>query len=201
MKQIFFVDIDTQRDLVLPTGAWYVRGAEKLIPKLRRLFDFARRHQVFVLSSADAHSMGDPEFMSFPLHCLRGTEGQQKLPETLLSRPLRLENRPTDRNLLADVRKHQQIIVEKQSFDIFANPVTEKLLRALPAHAILFGLPTEHSVRPAALGLRRRGVKTVVISDAVRGTSVSEESKAVEEMSRAGVEFVPIDDVMTISAN
>jgi nicotinamidase-related amidase len=52
MKNIFFMDIDTQRDFMLSTGALYVPGAERIIPKLRWLFDFDRKNEIFILSSA-----------------------------------------------------------------------------------------------------------------------------------------------------
>jgi nicotinamidase/pyrazinamidase len=196
MNQIFFVDIDTQRDFMLPSGALYVPGAEKLVPKLRRLFEFARRHGIFVLSSVDAHAPDDPEFMQFPPHCVRGTEGQRKLDETLLHRPLILENKPMDRNLMDALRKHSQIIIEKQKFDVFSNPVTGKLLRALPAHAIVFGVATDYCVRAAALGLRNLGIKTAVVSDAIRAVAADTERQAIEEMRQAGVEFSSVDQVL-----
>ena len=196
MNQVLFVDIDTQRDFMLPSGALYVPGAEKLVPKLRRLFEFARENGVFVLSSVDAHASDDPEFQQFPPHCVRGTEGQRKLAETLLPRPLILENKPMDRNLVDLVRKHSQIIIEKQKFDVFSNPVTAKLLRALPAHAIVFGVATDYCVRAAALGLRKLGIKTAVVSDAVRAVAADTERQAIEEMRQAGVEFSSVDQVL-----
>ena len=88
MKNIFFMDIDTQRDFMLPEGQLYVAGAERILPKLRRLFDFARKNEITILSSVDAHTEKDTEFQDFPPHCLRGSEGQRKLDETLLPKPL-----------------------------------------------------------------------------------------------------------------
>ena len=70
MKNIFFVDVDTQLDFMLSNGALYVPGAERMIPKLRRLFDFARKNEISILSSVDAHTPDDPEFSSFPPHCV-----------------------------------------------------------------------------------------------------------------------------------
>ena len=200
MNNIFFLDVDTQRDFMLPSGALYVPGAERMIPKLRRLFDFARKHSLFILSSVDAHTPDDPEFKDFPPHCVQGTEGQKKIPETLLPRPLLLVNRVLDRNLIEATRKHQQIIVEKQKLDVFTNPAVEKLLRILPQHAVVFGVTTEYCVKMAALGLRRLGIKTAIINDAICSLGVRTGEEAIGEMRSAGAEFVNSDTVLNASA-
>jgi len=183
---------------MLPGGALYVPGAERSIPRLRRLFDFARKNDVFVLSSADAHARDDAEFEKFPPHCIVGTEGQRKIDDTMFPRPLTVENKAIDRNVIEMVRKYPQIIVQKQALDMFSNPVSEKLVRALPPHAIVFGVTTEHCVRHAALGLRKAGVKTVVISDAVCALGPESGPKAIEEMRRAGVDFVNLETLMSV---
>jgi len=196
MKNLFFLDVDTQRDFMLPTGALYVPGAERILPKLRRLFDFARKNEISILSSVDAHVANDPEFKQFPPHCVQGTEGQRKVDETLLPRPLIFQQQPVDRNLPEAVRKHQQIIVEKQSLDLFSNPIAERLTRVLPPRAIVFGVTTEYCVKMACLGLRRLGIQTVLITDAVRALAPKTEKEAVEEMRRAGVEFIILEALL-----
>jgi len=196
MKNIFFLDVDTQRDFMLSTGALYVPGAERIIPKLRRLFDFAKKNEISVLSSADAHVKDDPEFGQFPPHCVQGTEGQRKLDETLLTRSLIFQNKLVDRNFSDVVRKHQQIIVEKQSLDLLSNPVAERLLRVLPPRAIVFGVTTEYCVKIACLGLRRMGIQTAVVSDAIRALAPGTEKDALEEMRKAGVEFITLETLL-----
>jgi nicotinamidase/pyrazinamidase len=200
MKNLFFVDVDTQRDFMLSGGALYVPGAERMIPKLRRLFDFARKNEIPILSSVDAHSPDDPEFRQFPAHCVQGTEGQRKLDETLLPRPLIFQSKPVDRNLLDAVRKHQQIIVEKQSLNLFSNPVSERLLRVLPPHAIVFGVTTEYCVKLACLGIRRMGIPVALVTDVTRALAPKTEKEALEEMRVAGVEFIALETLMGAGA-
>jgi nicotinamidase/pyrazinamidase len=200
MKQVFFVDVDTQHDFMFPSGALYVPGAERLIPKLRKLFDLARRHHIQIVSTADAHIPDDPEFRRFPPHCVKGSEGQKKLGETLLPRPLVLENRNRDMNLIDAVRKYQQIVVEKQSLDVFDNPMTAKLLKALPPRAIVFGVATDYCVKIAALGLCRAGVKTAVVTDAIAALTPESGARALEEMSKAGVEFTTTEALLDLHA-
>lgn len=181
-------------------GPLYVPGAERLIPKFRRIFDFARKHEIFVLSCADSHGVDDPEFQDLPPHCIKKTGGQRKIDETLLPRPFIFENKPADRNLLDTIQKNKQVIIEKQSLDVFSNPITEKLLRALPPHALVFGVPLEHSVRIACLGLRRMSIKTALISDAVRPLEPRRGDQALEEMRQAGVEFITLETLLGIPA-
>lgn len=200
MKSLFFMDIDTQRDFMLPGGALYVPGAERIIPRLRKLFDFARKHGITILSSVDAHAPDDPEFEHFPPHCIQGTEGQRKLDETLLPRPVTLENRLVDRNLLELVQKHQQVIVQKQALDVFTNPVTERLLRALPQRAVVFGVTTEYCVKHACAGLRRLGARTVLVTDAVCALAPASGNGALAEMQDAGVEFTTAEKLLTAHA-
>jgi nicotinamidase-related amidase len=193
MKAIFFFDVDTQRDLMLSKGNLPVPGAERLVPKLRRLFDFARAQSVTIISSVNAYPPEAPHFSEFPPYCVRGTDGQRKINDTLLLHPLILENKPVNRNYAELIRKHQQIIIEKQAFDVFTNPATEKLMRVLPPKAVVFGVPSEHSVSLAALGLRRLGIKTAVIQNATLPLEPREASKSEAALRSAGVDFIALE--------
>jgi nicotinamidase/pyrazinamidase len=200
MKSFFFMDIDTQRDFMLPGGALYVPVAERIMPRLRRLFDFARRHGITIVSSADAHIPDDPEFRQFPPHCIQGTEGQKKIDETLLPRPVAIENRLVDRNVFELIQKYQQVILQKQALDVFTNPMTERLIRALPQRAVVFGVTTEYCVKQACEGLRSLGVKTVLVTDAICALAPDSGKDALAEMERAGVEFITAETLLTAQA-
>jgi nicotinamidase/pyrazinamidase len=170
------------------------------MPRLRRLFDFARRHGITIVSSADAHIPDDPEFRQFPPHCIQGTEGQKKIDETLLPRPVAIENRLVDRNVFELIQKYQQVILQKQALDVFTNPMTERLIRALPQRAVVFGVTTEYCVKQACAGLRRLGVKTVLVTDAICALAPDSGKDALAEMERAGVEFITAETLLTAQA-
>jgi nicotinamidase-related amidase len=193
MKGFFFLDVDTQRDLMLREGKLSVPGAERLIPKLRRLFDFAKANGVTIISPVMTNAEDDAGFQGKPFPCVRGTDGQRKIDDTLFLHPLILENKPLDRSFADLVKKHLQIIVEKPAFDVFGNPAFEKLLRVLPQRAIIFGVPLEHSVQIAALGLRRLGCKAAVIQDAVLPLDPRKGPRAEADMRNAGVEFIDLE--------
>jgi nicotinamidase/pyrazinamidase len=193
VKGFFFFDIDTQRDLLLSGGPLCVPGAERLIPRIRRLFDFAKTRGVTILSTAITRTGEETPVPGLPVHCVHGTEGQRKVDGTMLLHPLLLEDKPADRNFSDLVKKHQQIILERKGFDPFMNPAMEKLMRVLPQRALLFGVPAEHSVRLAALGVRRWGCKTVAIQNAILPLHPLEYAKAEAEMRAAGVEFTTME--------
>ena len=146
MRQIFF-DIDTQIDFLFPAGALYVPGAERVIPAINRLNQYAMKHGIPLISTMCAHAENDPEFLQWPPHCVVGTVGQQKPASTLAG----------------------QTIVEKQQLDLFSNPKLPDLLRELGAEEYaVYGVSTEHCVRLAALGLLATGKPVSVFEDAVQ---------------------------------
>lgn len=196
MKGFFFMDVDTQRDFIVPGGALYVPGAERLLPKIKRIFDFALRHEVFVLSTADAHAPDDVEFRLFPPHCVAGTPGQRKMEETLFPRHLVLGNRPAETNLVDSVRQNSQIVVEKQALDVFTNPVMGRLLKILPGRAVVFGVTTEYCVKHAVLGLRQAGAKVVILTDAIGAVQPQSGHQALQEMQAAGAELSTVDALL-----
>ena len=83
---------------------------------------------------------------------------------------------------------------------MFSNPVSERLLRVLPPHAIVFGVTTEYCVKCACLGIRRHGVPVALVTDAIRALTPKTEKEALEEMRAAGVEFIAMETLLGIGA-
>ena len=174
MKTIFF-DIDTQIDFVYPSGALYAPGAEAIVPVIARLNQFAP----MVISTMDAHSEDDPEFRTYPHHCVVGTTGQQKPASTLLDRRAVMTG-----DAQGDVR---QWILEKQKLDCFTNPHLVPLLGRLNADRyVVYGVVTEICVRYAAFGLLKTGKRVEVVTDAVRALKEEDGRKTFEEFTSAG---------------
>ena len=192
-----FVDVDTQADFMLPGGNLYVPGAEQIIPNLVRLLEFARVHGITVVSSADAHSATDEEFRQFPPHCVKGTPGQKKLPETLLERWTVLPNEKQSPPAQDEIFPCRQWILEKQKFDLFTNVHAASLLEKLMAgQYVVFGVATEYCVRAAALGLLERGRPVAVVEDAIREIEAGTGRAALQEMQNAGARLLQTQDVL-----
>src|SRR5207249_162450 len=111
-------------------GKLYVPEAERIIANLQRLTHYAHAHGIRIVASADDHVMGHPEISeqpdwqsTFPAHCLRGTPGQKKIPETALRDQLVIEPARTDAKALADrLRAHRgDALFHKHRFDVFTN--------------------------------------------------------------------------------
>lgn len=193
---LVFWDVDTQVDFIHPGGKLYVRGAEKILPNLRRLTAWAERNRVLIVASADAHQPGDEEFRQYPPHCLAGTPGQEKVPETRLTNPLVIPNRPAP--FPADLEAAGQLILEKQKFDVFSNPNTEPLLERLgrQAEIVLYGVVTEICVAAAARGLLERGYRLRLVRDAIHHLEEAKALALLEEVEGRGGQLVTTAQVV-----
>lgn len=208
-RRIIFWDVDTQRDFMLPGGKLYVPGAEKLIPNLDRLTDEARKDRVFLVSDACVHAPDDPEFQRFPPHCVRGTPGAEIIPETVAQRFLVLPNR-REAAVPNDLAPYQQVILEKQTLDVFDNPLTETVLERLKrftdadAEFNVFGVVTEYCVRCVAKGLLARGRRVALVEDAIKTLKAEDGDGALAEMKSLGARTVTtreaIDSLVALKA-
>jgi nicotinamidase/pyrazinamidase len=185
-------DVDTQVDFMSPEGRLYVPGAERIVPNLRRLTGWAADNGVPVISSACAHRPGDPELEEYGPHCMVGTAGQQKIAETLLSRRLVVPNRHIE---ILDLGGFQQIILEKQAFNVFTNPNAEEVVRRFGENLpiVLYGVVTEICVASAVCELMKRGHRVQLVSDAVAPLDPARAEAFLESFRERGGMMVQAD--------
>ena len=197
-RDFIFWEVDVQADFMLPGGHLYVPGAEKLLPNIRRLTDAARQGKVFLVSHGCFHTPNDPEFKTFPPHCVKGTPGSDLVPEALTDRVVRVEN--TDlAKLPADLSQYQQILLEKQTLNIFESRHADALVQQLGSQAefVVFGVVTEYCVSFAAKGLLERGRKVAVVKDAIETLKKEDGESTVAELQRLGVRLTTTDEVLS----
>jgi nicotinamidase/pyrazinamidase len=201
-QSVFFWEVDTQRDFMLPGGKLHVPGAERRIPNMKRLVDAARSDRVLLVSDACVHAPDDPEFAQFPAHCVRGTEGAEILPELVAAPVLHIESRP-EAKLPADLFAYRQIVLEKQVLDVFSNPQAAALVERLaPARQpqqpefFVFGVVTEYCVRLAAKGLLERSKKTALVVDAIETLDAVAGTRALDELAAGGARLVTTDQAL-----
>ena len=197
-RKFIFWEVDTQADFMLPGGKLYVPGAEKLLPNIRRLTDAARQGRVFLVSHGCYHPQDDPEFATFPPHCIKGTAGAEVVPEALTDRVISVSNEPAAA-LPPDLSPYQQILLEKQTLDIFASRHADGLVERLDRDAefVVFGVVTEYCVRFAAKGLLERGRRVSVVSDAIETLKVEDGKRTISELQALGADFITTDQALT----
>lgn len=195
---LLFIDIDTQHDFIDVDGKLSVPGASRLVDTLGRLTAHAGREGIPILSSADAHLPDDPEFSSFPPHCIAGSNGQRKLASTLLESrvvvPASGDGMPTD--------QPAQTIIEKVTFSMFSNPAVDTYLRQFtPKRAVVYGVATDYCVRQAVEGLVERKIPVTVVVDAIAGVTEEGSRSALEWFERSGVAVATAEEVVAQSAS
>ena len=186
---------------MLPGGNLYVPGAERLIPNLNRLTNAAREGRVLIIGDVCVHAPDDPEFRQFPPHCVIGTPGAEIIPETRVDRVLFIPNR---RGAIVpqDLSTYQQVILEKQTLDVFDNPNTQIVLERVArftdrgAEIFVFGVVTEYCVRLAAKGLLERGRRVALVRDAIETLNAEEGAKTIEELKSLGARLVTTDQAL-----
>src|SRR5450755_778940 len=196
-RNFIFWEVDVQADFMLPGGKLYVPGAEKLLPNIRKLTDAARRGEVFLVSHGCFHSANDPEFAHFPPHCVKGTPGAEFVPEALTGDFVRVENNAAAK-LPQDLLQHQQVILEKQTLDIFESLHADKLLKRLGSAAefVVFGVVTEYCVGLAARGLLKRSRKVAIVRDAIETLAPEIGDTTLAELQRLGATLVTTEEIL-----
>jgi nicotinamidase/pyrazinamidase len=206
--ETIFWDVDTQVDFMKADGRLYVPGSEEIIPLLARLTDHAHARGIRIIASADDHVPGHRELSdapdwreTFPEHCMRGTPGQAKIPETRLRDPLVLEPSPAPPAELAErVRSHDgDILFHKHWFDVFTNPNVLPVLDALaPQRIVLYGVALDVCDRYAVEGLLRHrpGIPLTLVTDATRAIDAERGQALVREWEARGVRLATGDEVL-----
>ena len=196
-SRTIFWEVDTQADFMLPGGKLYVAGAEKIIPNIKRLVDVARQGNVLIVSDACRHSQNDPEFQTFPPHCIRGTPGARIIPEGLAQTFYTVAN-DEKYKLPKNLLSYQQIILEKQTLDVFDNPHANTIVERLgkDVEYVVFGVATEYCVRLAAKGLLERHRKVSLAKDAIETLKAENGRRALEELKSLGARLITTDEAI-----
>lgn len=217
-----FYDVDTQNDFMNKNGALYVPDAEEIKPNVKLLTENARKKSIFVVGSVDKH-FGTLEYKErelelarwggpFPDHCMIGSHGNSKIPETVLSdHPILIEH-PLNNKILTRVLDRavdeldqvyaeywlpNGIYFEKQNYDVFTNPNVKAFLEiAKPESAVIYGVATDYCVKAAVLGLQKMKVRCYVVTDAIKGVFPESTKTVLEEMAKAGAKFVTTKEIL-----
>ena len=205
--RLIFWDVDTQHDFMDADGKLYVPGAEEIKPRLARLTDFAHERGIRIVASADDHVAGHrelsdtPDFrQTFPDHCIHGTRGARKIPETALFDPLIIEPEPIPQQPFArQLAAHDgDILIRKHWFDVFTNPNAELVLETLaPETVVVYGVALDVCNRYAIEGMLGRGIpRLYAVTDATRAIRPEESDTLLADWRQRGVRLVTTDTLL-----
>ncbi len=197
-RRHILLDIDTQRDFLLAEGSACVTDHAEVIANIRRVMAWARHKNVPIISTAEVHPNNNGH--SLVHYCLDGTEGQRKIPYTLLKNRVSF---PADtRNALpADLlRAYRQVILHKRCVDPFDEPTIDRLLSELLADEfILIGAGAEGAVAATAVGLLLRGKNVRAVVDALGSHSRRKGKMALRKIKAKGARLIETTDLAGVS--
>lgn len=204
---VIFWDVDTQHDFMDPDGKLYVKGAELIKPKLAQLTQYAHAHGIQIVASSDDHQLEHAEISStpdfsetFPPHCMRGTTGAEKIPETALVSPLIIEPAPIGHETLVRQLSSYEgdVLLRKHRFDVFSNPNTGTVIEAWdPTEIVIYGVTLDYCVRYALDGLIDVGIPIIhLVLDATKPIVASAVDALVGGWVKQDVRIVTTDDVV-----
>jgi nicotinamidase-related amidase len=183
------IDINTQKDFLLAEGKACIRNHRRVLAHIRRVMAWARASNIPVISTAEVYP--DNNGNGAIRYCIDGTEGQKKIPYTLLGNRISF---PADgsTDLPRDMlRRYRQVILHKRCVDPFEEPRIDRLLSEVRASEfILVGASIEGAVLATALGLLQRGKKVSVVVDAVGSHNKKEAKLALRKIEAKGAKLI-----------
>ena len=192
------VDINTQKDFLLARGKACIRNHRRVLANVRRMMAWARCRNIRTISTCEVYP--NHNGVGTIGYCIDGTEGQKKIPYTLLNnRASFAADGSTD--LPEDIlRQYRQIILHKRCVDPFDEPRIERLLSEVRAdNFILIGASTEGAVKATALGLLQRGKRVSVVVDAVGSLDKREAKLALRKMGAKGAKLIETKKLAGVS--
>jgi nicotinamidase-related amidase len=189
------IDVCTQRDFLDPGAILQVANLDDVLPSLNRVFEWCVSRDLPVVSIVESHRKTEPP-NGFPLHCIDGSVGQQKIPISVLTPNVTVE---TDNylSLPPDLRtRYRQVIFRKRSREVLSNPKTDRFLTQLdPDEFIILGTGLERSIKSLALGLLARHKTVTVVSDCCGCWSVADAELALRQLAAKGIRLVTSMDL------
>jgi len=218
--KLIVYEVDLQKDFMENNGRLYVPGAEEIKPIVGTIVTKVKSAGLTRVRSMDWHYTSDAELAEnggpFGKHCMNytqaeknadGTFGAEIIPEVQADTRIYIEDKLLDGKkriydplMLQDfATRVGDFAIQKQSYDVFTNPATEKFLEALETKtAIVYGVATDYCVKAAVLGMQQRGIQCVVLEDAIAGITPNGSTAAITEMKAAGALFKTSNDLDAI---
>jgi nicotinamidase/pyrazinamidase len=182
--------VDVQNDFADPAGSLFVKGAEDVVAAANREVERAAAAGALVVYTQDWHPESTPHFEKdggiWPVHCVGGTWGSELHPGLRVEEDGEIVRKGTggeDGYSAFSVR-------DPQSGEVWATGLDDVLGRRGAERVVVVGLATDYCVKETSLDAASRGLRATVVRDAIAAVDLEpgDGARAVEEMTRAGVE-------------
>lgn len=193
-------DVDTQNDIILPSSDFAVPGAYELIENFGKAIKYFESKGCFVMGTVDAHialeSVPCTRDEKLPMHCIKGTTGQQKIDSTqgniLFVSDQKYGKIALDM-VVDEILKGERVYFEKQTQSCETNPNIEYIFKKLEVEEVYFiGVLTNVCIRFADKFFKNLGVKTFLVKNAIKGNDFlgDKEEDAIIEMVKTGTTLI-----------
>lgn len=192
------IDMCTQRDFLAESAAMPVVDRETVLRHVRRAFAWARHRRVPIVSALEAHRPNEGT-NGHPACCVDGTDGQRKVPFTLLPNRVALE---VDNSLAVPLnllRQYRQVVLRKRSYDFLGNPKAERLLsETRVGEYVVLGVAMEQCVKSLVLGLLARQKRVLVVRDACGFWDQNAADLATRQMEAKGARIIDSSELQSL---
>lgn len=166
------------------TGKLEIKRAQNIIPPLQRLVVAARKNNVPIIFSNDAHYPQDVEVTrKWGDHAIKGTQGAEVIPEL-------------------EPDQNKDYIVEKRTYSGFYETGLDPLLRSLYKSegvktVILGGLHTHMCVRHTAADAFFRGYQIIVARDGVEAFTTEDQEQGLKYLQNVyGAQIMTVNEII-----
>ena len=182
MENKAIIIIDMLNDFV--TGKLEAKRAKHIIPNIKKLVKAARKSNVPVIYSNDAHYPQDVEVTrKWGKHAIKGTEGAEVIPEL----------KPAQKDY----------IVEKRTYSSFYETGLDPLLRSMYNEegvktVILCGLHTNMCVRHTAADAFFRGYHIIIAKDGVEAFTQEDQEQGLKYLEHVyNAKIMMMDEIIS----
>ena len=159
------VVVDMVNDFVSPEGSLYVPNTAKIIEPIKRKIEGAKANSIPVIFVNDSHELDDKEFVIWPKHCVKNTEGAKVVKDLMIS----------------EGNTH----VDKTTYSGFYNTRLDEVLKKAGVEEItLVGCVTNICILHTASDAVLRGYKVTVSKECVTGLDEADETAALKHMAQ-----------------
>lgn len=156
---------DMLNDFVNEGASLEVPAARMIIDHIKKEIKTARKKRIPVIYCCDAHKDKDPEFMIWPRHAVKGTEGAEVIKQLKPNK--------------------EDYIVAKTSYSCFYKTSLDKLLKRLGiTHLIITGIVTNICVLYTAVDAYMRGYRIIIPQNCVAALAENEHQFALQQMKQ-----------------